>query len=77
MKNTLDSLRKKTISKVNGINGIDKKSRIHLIDDIKEIFDSANLNGKRNANVQILHHLSPLEQSRILRWIDMVLDELP
>lgn len=74
---TLDSVKKKAISKISEANGIGMKSRKDLIADIKGIFDNENNNVKKSRSVKLLHHLSSLEQNRILHWIDTVLDELP
>jgi DNA sulfur modification protein DndD len=77
----LENVRKQTVIRINKFDDVSNKSRKKLISNIKEVFDKAaitvNKNKNKNSNLKLISHLSPLEQGRILGWIEIVLEELP
>jgi DNA sulfur modification protein DndD len=79
LNNTLESVRKKTVSSINEFDDISNKSRKTLISNIKQVFDEASVTVNKNKiiNLKMISHLSPLEQGRILGWIEDVLYDLP
>jgi DNA sulfur modification protein DndD len=81
LNNVLENVRKKTVSSINAFTDISNNSRKTLISNIKQVFDEAgvtvNKNKNKNSNLKMISHLSALEQSRILGWIEIVLEELP
>lgn len=72
----LTSVEKATIARINNLD-IGREESRKLISDIKQIFNNAAHTGSKESSISMIHHLSRIEQAKVLSWIESVLDEIP